>query len=145
MVESDHPKSIDGKYYEHILVAEKHLNRMLFDRETVHHINEIRSDNRIENLFVCSRTQHDKAHGMKTVSRYRLFPHWLSKKCKKCHVVFYAPPHVIKNRSRCSVNCKPVRVDKQCHGCGNIFTVPIYTQAQRTFCSRRCRRKVDRE
>ena len=145
MVESNHPKSIDGKYYEHILVVEKHLNRILYDWETIHHINEIKNDNRIENLFICSRKQHDKAHGMKTVSLYRLFPHWVSKQCKKCHRMFYGAPHVIKNRSRCSVSCRPIRIDKNCSICGNIFTVPLHHYAQWIFCSRKCRRKANND
>ena len=143
LVPSSHPKSIDGRYYEHILIVEESIGRILYDWESVHHINEIKDDNRIENLFVCSREQHDKAHGMKTVSQYRLFPHWVSKQCKRCHSVFYGAPHVIKNRSRCSISCKPIRVDKTCHGCGIIFTVPLHGQVQREFCSKKCERKVN--
>ena len=89
VVKSTHPKSVGGQYYEHILIVEKNIGRQLYDWETIHHINEIKKDNRIENLFLCSRTQHDKAHGMKTVSLYRLFPHWISKECKKCRRIFW--------------------------------------------------------
>lgn len=58
----DHPKSFNGWYYEHRLVMEKHLDRILEDWETVHHINEDKSDNDLRNLFLCTRPQHDKAH-----------------------------------------------------------------------------------
>lgn len=64
----EHPKSFGGWYYEHRLVIEKHLDRILEDWETVHHINENKKDNRLINLFLCTRPQHNKAHQTKEIN-----------------------------------------------------------------------------
>ena len=42
----EHPKNFMGWYYEHRLVIEKQLNRLIDDWETIHHINEDKTDNR---------------------------------------------------------------------------------------------------
>lgn len=58
----DHPKNIRGYIYEHRAVMELYLNRMLQPWETVHHINEIKIDNRVENLFLCTPQEHSAIH-----------------------------------------------------------------------------------
>lgn len=59
----EHPKSFSGGwYYEHVLVIEKSLNRLIKFNETIHHIDEDKTNNQSYNLFLCSRHQHDKAH-----------------------------------------------------------------------------------
>ena len=59
----DHPKSTkDGYIMEHILVMEKHIGRHLNDCECVHHKNKNRSDNRIENLVLMTKSDHVSLH-----------------------------------------------------------------------------------
>lgn len=61
----EHPKAFGrGWMYEHRLVMERHLGRVLDCLETVHHINEVKHDNRLVNLFVCPHDEHNKAHDL---------------------------------------------------------------------------------
>lgn len=60
----NHPFSnCSGYVLEHRLILEAHLNRYLDREETVHHINEIVDDNRLENLQLFKTSpEHTKHH-----------------------------------------------------------------------------------
>lgn len=47
---------------EHRLVVEQSIGRKLERDETVHHINGIKTDNRLDNLMVLTNSEHQKLH-----------------------------------------------------------------------------------
>lgn len=59
----EHPKAHSNRIPEQILIAEKALGRYLTKNEVIHHINGIKSDNRVENLYLFpSNIEHSSYH-----------------------------------------------------------------------------------
>lgn len=58
----DHPAAHRGYVYEHRVVAEELVGRPLKRSEIVHHINEDRGDNRLENLEILTKAEHQYHH-----------------------------------------------------------------------------------
>jgi transposase-like protein len=61
-------KYIGERYvYEHRLIFEEYLGRLLEFDEVIHHLNGNKLDNRIENLFLMSRSEHSSEHSKEPI------------------------------------------------------------------------------
>lgn len=58
----EHPFARKGYVPEHRLVMEKKLGRILTPEELVHHIDCHKQHNNVDNLDVCSLSEHNQAH-----------------------------------------------------------------------------------
>ena len=60
----NHPRAKrQGDYvFEHILAVEKEIGRYLNVGEIIHHINGIKDDNRLNNLYITNPSEHSSMH-----------------------------------------------------------------------------------
>lgn len=69
----DYPSSTkEGRVLEHVYVMEQMLGRKLAPNECVHHINHIRTDNRIENLALMTKSEHSRLHTIERNKRRKV-------------------------------------------------------------------------
>lgn len=69
----DHPAAAAQKGYvaQHRLVMERHLGRFLTDDEDVHHKNENKLDNQLENLELITHPEHMRYHAQRRTRNER--------------------------------------------------------------------------
>ena len=59
-------RHMDGKMKRmHKVILENKIGREFMENEVSHHLNGIRTDNRLENLVVMTKKEHDKLHNYK--------------------------------------------------------------------------------
>lgn len=78
-----HPRSNRNYVMEHILVVEKAIGKFLLPPHEVHHINEIRKDNRNQNLVACEDSSYHKLLHVR-IRAYYYCGHANWRKCVFC-------------------------------------------------------------
>lgn len=99
----DHPNVMKNGYIlEHRLIMATFLGQPLRPDEIIHHINENRADNRIENLLLMSLAAHISLHTQGVVRRKRV-----EAACLGCEKIFWSRPGTPRRASRkyCSQQC----------------------------------------
>lgn len=102
----EHPKATKNNYvYLHRAIMENHLERQLNDDEVVHHKNENKHDNRLENLEVMLVGDHERFHHNKNGHAM------LKLKCPWCEKIFEKRKNKthVSNKgtyTACSISCR---------------------------------------
>lgn len=103
--EPPHPnRNSKGLYPLHRVLMENELGRLLRTDEHVHHINEVKTDDRIENLELKTRSDHAKHHRPSLPK--------IEMPCA-CGKTFLIRPHIA--RQRISRTKGPILCSRECH------------------------------
>ena len=174
----NHPFAVQGRVFQHRLVMEsmmagaaghhflveingKHYLKPGID---VHHKNEIRNDNRPENLIACTKPAHKDIHAGRTPMAGEVWPsngdemaaspRSVLKTCAVCAKSFsIRKSHADRGAGKfCSRACfraeheasgLPAKVDRDCQVCGSAFKAPRFQvlAGRGRYCSTACRIK----
>lgn len=105
----EHPNStINGYVLEHRVVMENYLGRLLDDDEVVHHVDDNKKHNDIENIELCLKGVHERYHGIVHGRKMAAL------KCPECKKIFIRPKNQTFLQKSNEYNCC-------CHSCKGKF------------------------
>lgn len=83
----------NGYVFEHRLVMEKHIGRYMFPHEFIHHINKVKTDNRIKNLKIVNNHYHPSLHVKSRKCSFCTRKHVARGYCQKHYWTHYLKEH----------------------------------------------------
>ena len=171
---ANHPFNVAGYVMQHRLVIENEMRKQVPEHHflveidsvkylkrgiEVHHVNEVKTDNRIENLIACTSSGHKDLHAGKTPMLSECWPlpsktiadepRYKYLQCETCKKEFRVKLSTWKLRGAkyCSNECAtgykgdlPPKVECKCETCGQAYIVKRskFLSGSR-FCSNQCR------
>lgn len=140
-----HPNSMtsenwNGWIYEHIYLMSEHIGRPLNEDEVVHHLDENKSNNKLENLVLLTAEAHNKIHGMLYKSTNKN-----NSKCvdiEDALDIFDIKINNIENKKKLINYYKSLNKSIAISYCKNENCKKPLLKGQAVFCSKECEKLV---
>jgi hypothetical protein len=178
---SNHPFNVSGYVMQHRLVIENAMRKEVPEHHfleeidsvkylkrgiEVHHVNEIKTDNKLKNLIACTSAGHKDLHAGRVTQLSECWPvqketvadepRYKIVTCQKCNKPFQVKLSVWKKRGAkyCSIACAsryegslPSVVYRRCDTCGVEYSLKrsVFLAGTRKYCSNACRYKTLRK